>query len=98
MTPCSPLIGRSWMWDHRAVLAALPVGDLVLTGSHDAGAYRDYQVQYSTVQGAVAQNQFFSGTSCFFCLVDARIAQILVLDPLRYLPFMRPTFDGEIAV
>ena len=50
MTPCSPLIGRSWMWDHRAVLAALPVGDLVLTGSHDAGAYRDYQVQYSTVQ------------------------------------------------
>ena len=55
-------------------------------------------VQYSTVQGAVAQNQFFSGTSCFFCLVDARIAQILVLDPLRYLPFMRPTFDGEIAV
>ena len=50
MTPCSPLIGRSWMWDHRAVLAALPVGDLVLTGSHDAGAYRDYQVQYSNVQ------------------------------------------------
>ena len=50
VTPCSPLIGRSWMWDHRAVLAALPVGDLVLTGSHDAGAYRDYQVQYSTVQ------------------------------------------------
>ena len=49
VTPCSPLIGCSWMWDHRSELAALPVGDLVLTGSHDAGAYRDYQVQYSAV-------------------------------------------------
>ena len=33
----------SWMWDHRTSLGQLPVGDLVLAGSHDAGAYRDYQ-------------------------------------------------------
>ena len=25
----------------------------------------------------MAQNHFFSGTSCFFCLVDTAIAQIL---------------------
>ena len=30
----------TWMWDHREQLANMRVGDLVLTGAHDAGAYR----------------------------------------------------------
>ena len=30
----------TWMWDHRDQLADMRVGDLVLTGAHDAGAYR----------------------------------------------------------
>ena len=30
----------TWMWDNREQLANIRVGDLVLTGAHDAGAYR----------------------------------------------------------
>jgi len=33
----------SWQYEHRDVLAKMKVGDLMLAGSHDAGAYRDYE-------------------------------------------------------
>jgi len=33
----------TWMQDNKDVLGSVSVGDLILTGSHDAGAYRDYQ-------------------------------------------------------
>jgi len=33
----------SWMWDHRNELEYLNIGDMMLVGAHDAGAYRDYQ-------------------------------------------------------
>ena len=30
----------TWMQDNKEVLGSVSVGDLILTGSHDAGAYR----------------------------------------------------------
>jgi len=33
----------SWMWDHRNELQYMNIGDMMLIGAHDAGAYRDYQ-------------------------------------------------------
>ena len=33
----------TWMMDHRDALGDMTVGELVLAGSHDAGAYHDYQ-------------------------------------------------------
>ena len=33
----------TWMMDHRVALGDMEVGELVLAGSHDAGAYHDYQ-------------------------------------------------------
>ena len=32
-----------WMEEHRENLQELKIGDLMLVGAHDAGAYRDYQ-------------------------------------------------------
>ena len=30
----------TWMQDNKDMLGSVSVGDLILTGSHDAGAYR----------------------------------------------------------
>ena len=33
----------TWMMDNRESIETLAIGDLLLTGAHDAGAYHDYQ-------------------------------------------------------
>ena len=33
----------TWMTDNMEMLKTLSIGDLLLTGAHDAGAYHDYQ-------------------------------------------------------
>ena len=38
----------TWMWDHREQLGNMVVGDLVLTGAHDAGAYRQSSLLITT--------------------------------------------------
>jgi len=35
----------SWMMDHKTQLESMAIGDLILTGSHDAGAYREFEGQ-----------------------------------------------------
>jgi len=33
----------TWMWDHKNELEYMNIGDMMMVGAHDAGAYRDYQ-------------------------------------------------------